>query len=215
MWEFLFCFRESVYLLKPPHFIILENQNIIAQIFKNVDLDTIAVNLINQGMERIEVKKGEILIDVNQVVIDQYYVHSGCLRSYFTDTVGKEHTLMFAINDWWISDYTAYFTKAAAIVTIECLQDAVIYKLPKEKLDNLYKNIPSLESFFRKKMEGAFASFQKRILGNISLSARERYHSFITTYPTIEKTVKNYHIASYLGITTESLSRIRKEIAKG
>ncbi len=166
-------------------------------------------------MVRLEVKKGTTLIEVNQVVLNQYYVQSGCLRSYFTDSTGREHTLMFAIHDWWISDYTAFFTKTPAIVTIECLEDAVIYKLSKENLDNLYQKIPPLEAFFRKKMEGAFASFQKRILGNISLSARERYHSFITTYPTIEKTVKNYHIASYLGITTESLSRIRKEIAKG
>ena len=80
-------------------------------------------------------------------------------------------------------------------------------------MEALYDEVPRLERFFRKKLENGFASFQKRILANLSQSAKERYIAFRTDYPNIEKSVKNYHIASYLGITTESLSRIRKEIA--
>jgi CRP-like cAMP-binding protein len=75
--------------------------------------------------------------------------------------------------------------------------------------------MPKLESYFRKKMERAFASFQKRIIANLSQTASERYLNFINTYPNIEQNVKNYHIASYLGITTQSLSRIRKELVQG
>ncbi len=76
----------------------------------------------------------------------------------------------------------------------------------------LYSKIPKIESFFRKKLERAFAAFQKRILSNLSQSATQRCISFINKYPNIEQLIKNYHIASYLGITTESLSRIRKDL---
>jgi len=99
-------------------------------------------------------------------------------------------------------------------MTIECIQDANLYEISKKDIDILFLKVPKLETFFRKKMEKAFSSFQKRILSSLSQSAKERYVTFIRTYPNIEKTVKNYHIASYLGITTESLSRIRKELTK-
>lgn len=192
----------------------LDQNTLISSIFKNVLLAPGHVDLLAAALERVAIKKGQVLLEVGQQVTDQYFVSSGCLRSYFQDEMGKEFTLMIAIKDWWISDYTAYFTTSPSIVTIDCIQEATVYKLPKKELDNLYSKVPPLESFFRKKMEGAFASFQKRILTNISQPAKERYITFINTYPTIEKRVKNYHIASYLGITTESLSRIRKEIAK-
>jgi CRP-like cAMP-binding protein len=81
-------------------------------------------------------------------------------------------------------------------------------------MESLYIEIPRLETFFRKKMEGAFAGFQKRIIGNLSQSTKEKYISFISTYPNIEQSVKNYHIASYLGVTTETLSRVRNEIVQ-
>jgi CRP-like cAMP-binding protein len=130
------------------------------------------------------------------------------------DNSGKEHTVQFAIKDWWISDYTAFFTTSKAVMTIECIQNASVYKVSKIDMENLYTEIPQLETFFRQKMEVAFAGFQKRIIGNLSQSTKEKYTSFIRTYPNIEQSVKNYHIASYLGVTTETLSRIRKEIAQ-
>lgn len=189
----------------------LEN-SIALEIFKNVSFSKEEINLIESKIEKLNLKKGTSLLKTKETVLNQYYVFSGCLRTYFVDTTGKEHTLQFAINDWWISDYTAFFTSTKAIMNIEVIQDATLYKFSKKDMDNLLINIPQLETFFRKKMEKAFASFQKRILANLSQTAKERYVSFIKTYPNIEKSVKNYHIASYLGITTESLSRIRKEL---
>ena len=98
-------------------------------------------------------------------------------------------------------------------MNIEVIQDAILYRISRDEKEFLYEQIPKVETFFRKKLERAFAAFQKRILSGLSLTAKERYIRFISTYPNIEKSVKNYHIASYLGITTESLSRIRKELA--
>ena len=190
----------------------IEN-SIISEIFKEISFSKKEENLIENKLKKLDLKKGVTILKADDKVLNQYYVYNGCLRTYFIDKSGKEHTLQFAINDWWISDYTAFFTTTKAVMYIETIEEATIYQISKKSMEDLFIEIPQLETFFRKKMEKAFASFQKRILANLAQSAKERYVSFINTYPNIEQTVKNYHIASYLGITTESLSRIRKEIS--
>ncbi|EDP69475.1 cyclic nucleotide binding regulatory protein [Flavobacteriales bacterium ALC-1] len=160
----------------------------------------------------MKIKKGSILLNPGDIVDTQYYILSGCLRTFHTDTFGKEYTVQFGIKDWWISDFTAFFSSEKAIMTIEALQDSVLYKISKKDKEYLYNKIPKIDRFFRIKLERAFAAFQKRILADIAKTAKERYLQFVTAYPDIEKSIKNYHIASYLGITTESLSRIRKEL---
>ena len=191
----------------------IEN-SIISENFKNISFTGKERNSIESKFRKIELKKGDILLTTNELVYNQYYVYDGCLRTFFIDTSAREHTLQFAIKDWWISDYTAYFTNSRSIMNIECIENATVYEISREAIDKLYTEIPQLETFFRKKMEGAFSGFQKRILSNLSQSAKERYTSFIHTYPNIEQSVKNYHVASYLGMTTESLSRVRKELVQ-
>lgn len=170
---------------------------------------------IEQKSERVCVEKGTIILKANEPVHHHYFVSEGCLRTYLIAKSGKEHTIQFAIKNWWISDYIGYFSKSKSILNIECIQDAVLYKISRDDMEAIYAKIPKTESFIRKKLERAFVHFQKRILANLSQSAKERYLNFTQDYPNIEQYVKNYHIASYLGITTESLSRIRKEISQG
>lgn len=185
-------------------------KSIALEISKGMSLSQKDIDFINSKFKIITIKKGDRLLAPNTAINYQYYVSSGCLRSYFVGKSGKEHTVQFAIEDWWISDYTAYFSSETSIMSIECIQEATIHKISRKDMETLYTYIPGFESYFRKKLEKAFASFQRKILGYLSQSALERYLTFITNYPNIEKSVKNYHIASYLGITTESLSRIRK-----
>ena len=184
----------------------------IKEIFKDLSFSEAEIKIIESVFHKSTYKKGSVLLRANDIVDKQYYIYSGCLRSYHIDSHGKEHTVQFGVKDWWISDYTAFFSTSKSIMNIEVLRDATLYRLSKEDKEYLYEQIPKIESFFRKKLERAFAAFQKRILSNLSQTATERYLSFIKKYPNIERSVKNYHIASYLGITTESLSRIRKEL---
>lgn len=188
-------------------------KSIALEISKDISFSQKEKDFINSKFKKITLKKGEILLSPNTFVNHQYYISSGCLRSFFVGKSGKEHTVQFAIKDWWMSDYTAFFSSGISKMSVECIQDAVIHEISREDMEILYASIPGLESLFRKKLESAFASFQQRILGYLSQSALERYLTFIKNYPNIEKIVKNYHIASYLGITTESLSRIRKIVA--
>ena len=187
------------------------NENsIVLEIFKGISFSEKEIIFINNKFKKIHLKKGDLLLTPGTFTNNQYYVYSGCLRSYFVNSAGKDHTTQFAIKDWWISDYTAFFTSEKAVMSIECLQDASVYKFSRKDMNKLCEEMPKVEIFFRKKMEKAFASFQKRILEYLSDSAKERYLKFMKVHSEIAKSIKNYHIASYLGITTESLSRIRR-----
>ena len=186
----------------------------IKEIFKDLEFTENEIEIITSVFHKVEVKKGSILLKPGDFVKEHYYILDGCLRAFHIDSHGKEHTVQFGIKDWWISDYTAFFTGSKSIMTIEALKDAILYRISEEDKEYLYAQIPKIEHFFRIKLEKAFAAFQGRILRNLSQNATERYLNFIEAYPNIEKCVKNYHIASYLGITTESLSRIRRDLAK-
>lgn len=189
--------------------------SLLLQIFKGTSFSEKEELLILSKFEKRTLKKGEYLLKADEKVADLHFIENGCLRTYFIDSLGKEHTLQFAIKGWWISDYIALFgrEKTNSVSNIECIRDSILYKISKEDFDKLCSEIPLIGQFHIKNLESAFAAFQRRILENLTLSAKQRYVNFIQTYPNIEQSVKNYHIASYLGITNESLSRIRKEIA--
>lgn len=178
-------------------------------------------NLSSQAKVKIEsisklksYKKGDILIDQNQIVDKTYFVIEGCLRSYTYDKYGKEHTLQFAIKDWWISDYIAIFNNEKSTQLVECINDAKVIELNTEGIEKILCLFPEIELFHRKNLERHIVSLQKRILNQLQLSSLERYNLFQEKYPDIDKYAHNYHIASYLGITQQSLSRLRSEIVK-
>jgi len=160
-------------------------------------------------------KKGDVLINDGQNVDKTFFVVSGCLRAYVFDNNGKEHTLQFAVKDHWISDYIAIFNDEKSNQVIECVSDSSVIELSlNDGIDNICSRFPEIESLHRKNLERHIVSLQKRILNQLQLSSTERYNLFQTQYPEIDKYALNYHIASYLGITQQSLSRIRAEKVK-
>jgi CRP-like cAMP-binding protein len=191
-----------------------EATSIVYQIYhdKQLSFTEAEVNFIEKKYQKVTFKKGAIVLRAGEKVDYQYFVADGCLRTYLISKSGKEHTIQFAIKGWWISDYIGFFSGTDAVLTIECLEDATLYKVSRSDVEEIFNQVPQTERFIRKKLERSFVSFQKRILANLSQTAKERYLNFAHDYPHVEQSVKNYHIASYLGITTESLSRIRKEI---
>ena len=155
--------------------------------------------------------KGEVLIREGQVVKNTFFVSAGCLRSYCTDKNGKEHTLMFAIKDWWISDYIAIHTNELATLTVECLTESKVIEFNAKELDRIHSLFPEFETYQRHNLERHVVSLHRRIMNQLKLSAAERYDLFLKQYPEIVQNTRNFHIASYLGITQQSLSRIRSE----
>ena len=189
-------------------------KNLINKIKNSISLSTEAEKYISSIAEEKSFSKGEVLIQEGQTVNKTFFVIHGSLRSFCVDKEGKEHTLQFAIQDWWISDFIAMYNHEPASLTVECITDATVIEFNAQKLTQIYLQFPEFELFQRKTLERHVVSLHKRILNQLQLTALERYNVFIEHYPNIEQHVPNYHIASYLGITQQSLSRVRAEKAK-
>ncbi len=162
-----------------------------------------------------EIPKKTNLLTEGQACKQLSYVHSGALRSYCLDKEGKESTIMFAVSDWWVTDMYCYLNEKPAMMYIETIEDSCIFQLSKENFNKLFTAIPKFERFFRILMQNAYTREQLRIIENLTLTAEERYDRFINKYPQIVKQVTQKQIASYLGITPEFLSAIRKKKASG
>ena len=190
-------------------------EQLFEYISKRIDLSKEVKEFTRSISSSRKLLKGDILISENQLVNKTYFVLDGCLRSYVFDNSGKEHTLQFALKNDWISDYIAIFNKEKSIQTVECIVDSHIVETSViEGIENIFLKFPQIESMHRKNLERHVVSLQKRILNQLQLNSSENYIQFLKQYPGIENYALNYHIASYLGITTQSLSRIRKGILK-
>ena len=189
-------------------------ENLIHKIKHSICLSSQAEAYIYSISEEKTVAKGDVLIRKDQTVNKTFFVTQGSLRSFCIDKEGKEHTLQFAIKDWLISDFMAIYNNEPASLTVECISDSSVIEFNAQKLNEIYLQFPELEAFQRKNLERHVVSLHKRILNQLQLTALERYNLFLEQYPNIEQYVPNYHIASYLGITQQSLSRVRAEKAK-
>ena len=189
-------------------------EELINKIKSSIALSSKAEAYLFSISKEKSVSKGDVLIRQGQIVKKIFFVTGGCLRSYCIDKNGKEHTLQFAIKNWWISDYIAIHSDESASLSVECLTESNIIEFNAKELDGIHTLFPEFEPFQRKNLERHVVSLHKRILNQLQLTASERYDLFLDQYPDIEQYTRNYHIASYLGITQESLSRIRVEKAK-
>jgi CRP-like cAMP-binding protein len=155
----------------------------------------------------------QYLVQQGEVCRHESYVCKGFLRSFYVDQKGNDHTLHFAMEDWWITDSTSFHLQVPATRNIVALEASVLLQIEKDDLEQLYKDIPAFERFWRiLEQKGGIAQDQ-RILNAISMTGAERYEALITKYPTLEQRMPQRHIASYLGITPVFLSQIRKQLA--
>lgn len=189
-------------------------EDLIKKIKGKINLSTDAEEYLYSISKKKVIPKGSILIREGQTVNKIYFVLGGCLRSYCTDKNGKEHTLQFAIKNWWISDYIAIHNNELATLNIETLTESTVIEFNAAEINGILSKFPEYEPFQRYILERHVVSLNKRILNQLQLTAAERYDLFVEQYPNIEQSTRNYHIASYLGITQESLSRIRVEKTK-
>lgn len=180
--------------------------------FKNdISISNEIENKLNKIIIEKKLVKGEIVLSDNSLKKEHIFVVSGCLRSFYKTEDGKEHTIQFAIKNWWISDYITLYTNNKSVVSIESITHSKILIIDNNKVEEFYNKYPQFEIFQRKNFEKRIAALQNRILILLTLSASEKYSKFIEDYDDFEKIIPNYQIASYLGITPQSLSRIRKE----
>ncbi len=160
-----------------------------------------------------KLKKHQFFLQDGDVCRNLGFVTKGCLRIYTTDSKGDEHVIQFAIEDWWVSDLNSFLSGKPSTWDIDALEPSELLLLEKNDREKLLAAVPKMERFFRLLQEANYIATHKRINESLSASAEERYLSFIKTYPALVRRIPQNQIASYLGITAQSLSRIRKELS--
>jgi CRP-like cAMP-binding protein len=158
------------------------------------------------------VKKKRALISEGDTCRYIFFVEKGIMRSFSTDKDGGEHVMQLAIEDHWIADLSSFITQTAGTLTVEAIEDSEVLLLPYAAIDQLCERLPQLEKYFRRLYQSAYVSMQQRYNGVQSKPAKERYELLIRDNPKFAARIPLIHIASYLGITAESLSRIRKQV---
>ncbi len=161
-----------------------------------------------------KLKKRQFFLQEGNVCRYAGFVSKGCLKTYTIDKNGDEHVFQIALEGWWISDMYSHLTGEPANFTIEALEDCEIVVMDIEAREKILKEVPGYERFHRILLENNYMATQRRVNSMLSSSAEERYLAFIKKYPQIVQRVPQLVIASYLGIAPESLSRIRKQLAK-
>jgi len=189
-------------------------EKLIVHFRKSITLTDDEAVIVGGCFTIVELKKKEILLFVGDHSSHMRFISDGCLRSYYMDGEAKEHVIQFGIEDWWINDLYSYLTNTPSKQFVQAIDESIVLQIHKDKLNELYNNVPAVESFFRLKFEKAYVSLQERTINTMSKTADERYIDFRSKYRDIEQRVPQYMVASYLGITPEFLSKLRKNISQ-
>ncbi|NEM98406.1 Crp/Fnr family transcriptional regulator [Pontibacter burrus] len=160
-----------------------------------------------------KLRKRQYLLQEGDICKSIAFVEKGALRAYTVDENMNEHVIQFAIEGWTISDLFSYLTAEPATYNIDALEDAELVLITRSAHEEFLKNLPKYETYIRLLITGAYIALQRRLTSNLSLLAEERYTSFTETYPDIAQRVPQHMIASYMGLTPETLSRVRKKMA--
>ncbi len=157
-------------------------------------------------------KKKEVLLQMGQPCNYFYFVNKGILRAYSINEMGKETTVMFASQSWWITDMYGFAKNKNTTVTIEAIHSAEVLQMNKKGFEDLVNQFPVFEKFYRILFQNAYIREQQRVIQTLSQPAADRYRSFLKQYPTLAQTLPQKQIASYLGISPEFLSTLKSGI---
>jgi len=187
---------------------------ILANVTRHITLSTEERKYFCTLLRVKKIRKRQYALQAGDVSHFETFVNNGCLRAYYIDDDGNERIVQFALEGWWIGDMASFSTGLPAKLTIDAMEDSEILQIEKTDFELLLKHIPKFERFFRILLTNAFSAHQHRILSYLSSTAEERYVELRTKYPGFEQRIPLRHIASYLGVTPEFLSRMRKRLTK-
>lgn len=173
-----------------------------------------SVEYCSNRIRKVSVKKGEVLLREGEVCKETFFVETGLLRMYSIDKNGKEHIIQFAPENWLISDRSSLFFNSSSEYFIDAIEPSEVLSLGVDFFSDVRKNFPDAGDNNNLLLQKHIRNLQDRINSLLSDSAEERYMKFIKMYPDILQRVPQWMVASYLGITPESLSRVRKELAR-
>src|SRR5579871_6424624 len=162
-------------------------------------------------LKSTSIKNGEFLVRAGDVCRCESFVTKGCVKSYYEDENGFEHILDFSIEGWWADDLFSFFTQTPSRTSIKAIEDTDVLQISKQDLEDAYQKLPKLERFFRLLFQRAYIAQREQINQILSTPAQERYLQFLKNKPYAEKRFSQKDIASYLGITPQFLSTLKKK----
>lgn len=183
--------------------------------FSNIlPLDKEEIAAIKKVFKVRRIKRRQFILHEGDVCNINTFVVEGCFRMYFVDEKGKEHNIQFAVENWWIGDIGSFHSEEPSKLYIEAIENSIVLQIKKQDQLDLFVNHPKFNRIFRVFTENALVSYQRRVLQNISSTAEERYLDFVKRYPYFFNRISNVQIASFLGITPEFLSKLRKRLVQ-
>ena len=181
---------------------------------KHITLNDAEFKVFADFVEEKKIEKKHFLLQEGEVSNFTAFVNTGCLRTFIRDTEGNENVMQFAIEDYWAGDLYSYLTGDASTYNIEATIDTTVLVINKNDMEKVYEQIPKFERFFRILVQRSYVTLQQRFSLNQTSSAQEKYEKLLQKFNNIELRVSQKHIASYLGITAESLSRMKRKSYK-
>lgn len=165
-----------------------------------------------KALDLITIEKKKHLFKEGDFCTKQFFLLEGLLRMYHTDAEGNERIELFVIENWWVTHMDSFVNGVPSNVALQALETSQLLVLEKTKLEALFVQIPSLERLFRKITEGLYIATQRKYETYMKLTSKARYESLVTSFPDFAQRVPQYMIASYLNMSPEYLSDIRKSI---
>jgi len=169
---------------------------------------------LQQRVKERTLKRREFLLQEGQVCRYYCFVVAGCLRTYAVDNAGKEHNLQFAAENDWAVDISSFYSGKPGKLFIEAMEPSQLLLMEKTDVIEFYRRYAKFVRYFKVIFENKFVEMQNRVLQNISSTAEERYMAFLEQYPGLSNRIPSVHIASYLGVTPEFLSKVRKDLSR-
>ncbi len=186
------------------------DRSILSHITRHVTLTKNEEDFFISILLPAKLKQGEFAEKAGDITCNFIHVNSGCLMTYFTDKGGDDQVIQFATSGWWTGDLHSLTTQQPSIYTTRSLADSEILMLPKVRMEELLARYPVFERYFRIMFQNSLVTHQNRIIEAFAFTAEDRYTNFQKKYPQLEQFVPLKYIASYLGITPEFLSKIRR-----
>jgi CRP-like cAMP-binding protein len=188
------------------------------QLFKTISQK---VTLTPEHLENLKkyfipkkLRKRQFLLNAGDVCQYTAFVEKGLLRSYSIDENAHEHVIQFAMEGWWISDMGSLFSGDPSVYNIEAVEDSELLLVTRAAQDEMIETMPCMEKYFRMLIQRHVVALQRRLTNTMSLTAEEKYTAMMAKYPELISRVPQQQLASYLGITPETLSRIRKSVSR-
>lgn len=185
--------------------------NFISHLKNYISLNDDEVQLLLTYIKPLTFKKKDFLTQEGQICKANYFVEKGLLRMFFINEKGIEQTTQFALENWWISDYMSFSMQQKSQFYIQAVEDSETVAIEYHKQEALFKQLPQLERYFRIMMQRAYAAAQMRVKYFHVYSKEENYRQFVSLFPAFVQRIPQYMLASYLGLTPEYLSELRKK----